>query len=105
MKKTTDLAFDRFWEQYPRKVGKLAAMKAWTLALRTATAEVIIRGIEQYKASKPEYADWCHPVTFLRQGRWMDEPDKPTMRADIRGHYPPCRSNTECVRKTLEKSV
>ena len=25
----------------------------------------------------------------------------PAQKPDIRGHYPPCRSNTECLRKVL----
>lgn len=70
--------FDQFWAAYPRKVGKLDAMKAYAKARTVATAEEILAGVEQYKRNKPEYADWCHPSTFLNQGRWMDEPDAPT---------------------------
>ena len=67
--------FDVFWQKYPRKVGKLAAIKEFSKARRSATLEAILEGVETYKRSKPEYADWCHPKTWLSQGRWMDEPE------------------------------
>ena len=67
------VTFDDFWAAYPRRVGKLAAMKAWQRAILIDSAENIIAGIAPYKANKPEYADWCHPSTWLNQGRWLDE--------------------------------
>jgi len=68
-------AFEAFWKTFPRHVGKLAALKAYTKARTIATAEEILDGVERYKRTKPPYADWCFPATFLNQGRWMDEPD------------------------------
>lgn len=75
--------FERFWQLYPRKVGKLAARREWERAVRTAqvegqTAEDILRGVERYRG---EVADKdvqfiCHPRTWLHQGRWMDEADE-----------------------------
>lgn len=65
--------FDEFWKAYPRKVSKLLAMKAWSKALKLATAEQIMAGVEQYKKHKPEYADWAFPASWLNAGRWMDE--------------------------------
>lgn len=65
--------FDAFWSAYPRKVGKLAAMKAYQRARTVATAEEILAGVALYLQHKPDYADWCHPTTFLTQGRWMDD--------------------------------
>jgi hypothetical protein len=79
-----DKDFDRFWEQYPRKVGKLAAKGAWRKARRVASVEEILIGIERYKGAKPDYADWCHPKTYLSQGRWMDEPDSESAVVDKR---------------------
>jgi hypothetical protein len=73
----TDRAFDQFWQQYPRKVGKLAARAQFERALKIASVEQIVAGVERYKRLKPAYADWCHPKTWLHQGRWMDEPDTP----------------------------
>lgn len=72
--------FGEFWAAYPRHVGKLAAIKAYAAARKLASAEDILAGVERYKASKPAYADWCHPSTFLAQGRWMDEDDTPRVQ-------------------------
>lgn len=65
--------FDVFWARYPHRVGKLAAQKAFTKARKLASVEAIVQGVDRYIANKPSYADFCHPATFLNQGRWMDE--------------------------------
>lgn len=65
--------FAAFWQAYPRRVAKLAALKAYEKARKLASAEAILAGVQRYKQAKPEYADWCHPTTFLNQGRWLDE--------------------------------
>jgi hypothetical protein len=65
--------FEAFWAAYPRRVAKLAAQKAYAKALKLTTHETIMRGVERYKAGKPDYADWCHPATWLHGGRWDDE--------------------------------
>lgn len=72
--------FQQFWQVFPRRTAKLAAMKAWDKAVRLDTPENIIAGVERYKRNKPDYADWCHPATFLNQGRWMDEDDAPVQK-------------------------
>lgn len=65
--------FEAFWKAYPRKTGKLAAQKAFMKARKTASLEELLRGVTEYVRHKPSYADYCHPTTFLSQGRWMDE--------------------------------
>ena len=76
--------FETFWQVYPKKVGKLAAQQAYKKARRLATAEMLLAGVERYTRNKAEYADWCHPTTWLNQGRWMDEDTAPTPRVDKR---------------------
>lgn len=71
--------FDLFWQRYPRKVAKLDALKAYTGARKMASAADILAGVERYLIGKAAYADWCHPATFLRSGRWMDEADTPVV--------------------------
>lgn len=78
--------FEDFWLRFPRKTAKLDAMKAYTKARGLASAADILAGVERYIAGKPEYADWCHPATFLNKGRWMDEWDVPVM-LPIRKHW------------------
>lgn len=86
--------FDSFWAAYPRRIGKLDAMKAYGKARTVATADEILAGVELYKRNKPEYADWCHPSTFLNKGRWMDEYDEPAPKVEREPcrHDPPCNS-------------
>lgn len=71
IERTTD--FGDFWKAYPRKVGKLDAQKAYAKARTQASAAEILDGVTRYIAGKPGYADWAHPATWLRAGRWMDE--------------------------------
>jgi hypothetical protein len=71
--------FAAFWAAFPRRTGKLDAIRAYEKARRLDSAENILAGVERYKLNKPEYADWCHPSTFLNKGRWMDEDDQPVV--------------------------
>ena len=68
-------SFDIFWEAYPRKVGKKLAQQKYAKAVRKHGAATIMAGLERYKSSKPDYADWLHPSTFLNQERFKDGPD------------------------------
>ena len=69
--------FDRFWQAYPRRVGKQAALKAWRAALkRGAESELILAAAASYAASvsgaDPQFI--AHPATWLNAGRYEDEP-------------------------------
>lgn len=100
--------FDQFWAEFPRRVGKLAAQKAFVKARKIASQQEIIDGVRRYVANKPDYADYCHPQTWLNQGRWLDEPDRRsgTDRRMSRGgillecpHAITCASRWACGRK------
>lgn len=96
-----DADFVVFWAHYPRKVGKLGALKAYRKARRLATASEILDGVERYTRTKPAYADWCHPATFLNAGRWMDEVDEPRVTRSLVDHVcphdPKCHSTSHCL--------
>ena len=74
----TDLCgdFDSFWNQYPRKIGKKAALKAWHAAKDKPDLPRILSALTAAKQSP----DWTkengkfipHPATWLNQGRWDD---------------------------------
>jgi len=64
--------FDAFWKQYPKKVGKGAALKSYQKALRKTSHEDIMAGVAKYHPD-PDYI--CNPTTWLNQERWSDEPD------------------------------
>jgi hypothetical protein len=71
----TNLHFEMFWNVYPRKVGKQAAIKAFTKAIKSASVEDIVAGASRY-ADDPNRSDTftAHPTTWLNAGRWADGP-------------------------------
>ena len=79
--------FERFWNLYPRKVSKGAALKAWA-KLNPNLGEQILKAVEQQKLYRERVAkannvlpkwkqkfmpDWKHPATWLNQQCWLDE--------------------------------
>lgn len=73
-------SFDRFWDAYPRKVGKQDARKAWrvikpddALSARILAAITRLRLSRQWLRDGGQYIP--HPATWLRRGGWDDEPD------------------------------
>lgn len=71
--------FVDFWNQYPRKVSKRDALKAWEKAVRVESPEAIIAGLIRqipYLNSRPmEFRP--HPATWLNGWRWEDEVQAP----------------------------
>jgi hypothetical protein len=65
-------AFERFWEVYPRKVGKGAARKAWLAAIAKAPEGEITAAVTRQKFDHRERFI-PHPATWLNQERWLDE--------------------------------
>ena len=74
--------FDRFWKAYPLRVGKRAAEKKFRRIMETGevTIDEVLAGVERYLAQVAErratgFRDlqYCHPATWLHQGRWADE--------------------------------
>jgi hypothetical protein len=67
--------FDPFWEIWPNKVGKPAALKAYRSARKRGVApDAIIEGVRTYIRNKPPDRPWLNPATFLNQNRWEDRP-------------------------------
>jgi len=95
-----DTDFAEFWAQFPRKVGKLAARKEYEKVRRGGiTQHALLDGIALYLAMKPSYADFCHPRTWLAQGRWMDEAPAPMTRVYepwVCPHEPHCKHRAAC---------
>jgi uncharacterized protein YdaU (DUF1376 family) len=67
-------AFDRWYEGYPRKDAKGAARKAFEEAMKKTSLEELIAGVNRYIANKPPTQAYCHPATWLNQERWTDVP-------------------------------
>lgn len=68
--KSTD--FDAFWEAYPAKVGKKAARRAWDRAKDRPPLVRLLEALDRYRRAKPADREWCHPATWLNEGRWDD---------------------------------
>lgn len=66
--------FEAFWQRYPRKVGKLAALKAYQKALTVAMPDEILAGLEEYRKHLPDDVQFiAHASSWLNAGRWMDD--------------------------------
>lgn len=69
--------FQTFWEAYPRKVGKPAALRAWK-KIKANEVEAILKAIVLWQRSEQWQSEKYipHPATFLNQERWKDQPPK-----------------------------
>jgi hypothetical protein len=70
---TRSAAFDVFWERWPRKEAKPAAVRSWT-KIPVAEYPAIMAGLEKWILSN----QWKrgvipHPATWLNGKRWLDE--------------------------------
>ena len=74
----SDESFEEFWSEYPRKVSKPAALKAWNkLKPDEDLIEQIMSGLEKWRNSD----DWArdngqyipYPATWLNGRRWEDD--------------------------------
>lgn len=73
-----DPAFARFWDVYPRKVGKGEARKAWTKIVKSGVdPEAIIVGAERYRDDpmrrRSDIKFTKHPGPWLNAERWVDQ--------------------------------
>lgn len=70
--------FAKFWQAYPRRVGKANALKAWgKLSPDDDLTEKIVGAVERQKRTDQWQRDEGryipHPATWLNQRRWEDE--------------------------------
>lgn len=79
----TDLGddFDTFWQAYPRKTAKPAALKAYKAARKRKAAHAdIMAGVARLVASRPDPQFTPHPATWLNGDRWNDAPTPPSLK-------------------------
>lgn len=70
--------FDLFWKEYPLKVGKAAAKKAWDRVAKIEQPDVIIQGAVRYANDPNRHPSFtAHASTWLNAGRWNDQPLPP----------------------------
>lgn len=77
-----DEAFEKWWSEYPRKIAKKAARKAYERSLADVGTQTLLKAVqafrEHHRRAKTETRYIPHPATWLNQGRWADEPEAPT---------------------------
>lgn len=68
--------FEKFWEHYPRKVGKIAALKMFAKASEETPTEWIIEGARRFASDPnlPPVQFIPYPATWLGRGSWEDGP-------------------------------
>jgi uncharacterized protein YdaU (DUF1376 family) len=71
----------RFWEKYPHKVGKGAAIAKLEREAKRGrvTFEDLMAGLDRY-VRKTDDRPWCNPSTWIFQQRWLDQPAAPAER-------------------------
>jgi hypothetical protein len=74
---------ESIYQAYPRKVGKIAALKAIEKAFKLSTPDALLSAVKAFtakvKAERTEERFIPHPSTWFNAGRWMDEkPTNPT---------------------------
>lgn len=71
--KPTDNGFDKFWELYPKRINKAAALKAWKQAIKKKPVDDLLALTKAYSESKlPEMTFIPHASTWLNNDRWED---------------------------------
>lgn len=80
-----DGAFDRFWTEYPKKVGKGQAQKAFSKV--SVPVETLIDAVQRQKGSVQWQKDGGqyipNPSTWLNQKRWEDDLDSLNMGGGV----------------------
>lgn len=80
--KVEDIEFNAFWQAYPMRKGRGAAVKAFERAIRKTSAATLVQKAKEYAAKMrgkdPRYI--AHPTTWLNQERWLDEADPMSRR-------------------------
>jgi len=100
---TTADGFAAFWESYPKKQGKGAALKAWrAIHPSTELRDTIAASVEAQRTCRQWLKDGGqfipNPATWLRQQRWEDAPDAGVSMPTSPGSYrdPWCRHFPKC---------
>lgn len=70
--------FDQFWAEFPKKIGKKAAQKAFQNAQDRPSIDDLLEALRKAKRSPQWLKDGGqfipHPATWLNRGQWSDVP-------------------------------
>ena len=70
------MTFEQFWQQYPKKVGKLTAKRSWeklSQENQQKALEAIVEHRKYWSAKGTEWEFICHASTWLNNHRFEDE--------------------------------
>ena len=70
------MTFENFWQQYPKKVGKLTAKRSWEKLSQENQQKALEAIVEHRKYWSAKGTDWefiPHASTWLNQERFEDE--------------------------------
>ena len=70
------MTFENFWQQYPKKVGKLTAKRSWeklSLDNQQKALEAIVEHRKYWAAKGTDWGFIPHASTWLNQERFEDE--------------------------------
>ena len=97
--------FLQFWAVYPRRVGRLAAIRAWNKARPdSALLAEILRAVgSQQRTDQWRRGYIPNPATWINQGRWEDETGQEARESAVASylnwkcpHDPRCASQRVC---------
>lgn len=71
--RSPDDEFVIWYSKFPHKVGRGAARKAFSAALKKTDLEMLLSGLARYIEAKPSDRKWCNPATWLNEERWLDQ--------------------------------
>ena len=70
------MTFENFWQQYPRKIGKLTAKRSWEKLSQENQQKALEAIVEHRKYWSAKGTDWeyiAHASTWLNNHRFEDE--------------------------------
>lgn len=107
--------FETFYSAYPKKVGRIAAEKAWEKAAKNGLPPIedILKAIEAQCKSK-QWSDEQfipHPATWLSKGRWADELETSKLSTEgmtleeLWGYAPPNETPAEAQHRRSKEAL
>ena len=71
--------FNEFWESYPRKVARIAAMKAWNKKVSRLETPAVMQGLHIWRLywwhTQKDTEFIPHASTWINQERWREIPE------------------------------
>lgn len=103
--------FLQWWKEYPRKIGKPAAFRAFNASIKKADLETLIAAVQEQRTTealnRPErYIP--HAATWLRQERWLDESSAPVKPTSLHSRWSEVFNTTDrksALQEAVERAV